>query len=327
MNASGRQLILGTAIAGLVLLLFDTLVLHRTSPSAATFTCWFLCGKLFLARYARHCPPFWAAGFGGLLLLAALALRWDTTRCMAVALVALFALTLSVPADPVEQDAGLRASLLASARSFVGYLPHVAAGVLLSYADRFAALHFYAAGDSEFYLRLMQLASLAAFVAYPLVYVLRNGLIARQMAPSAPSVAALGTTLAATIGALFVAAFIAMEWLRRSHSLQQREHWQGAALLMVLATVLSQLYQVTSMRIFIARRYGFINRGTMLAAALAATVAALVALGGASVWWLALAPVAGWGMTCWRVLLYFHRERTAPAAAAAVLERVEGVRR
>jgi hypothetical protein len=316
-QSSGRRLVVGVAAAGLLMLAADVVVLRRGSPSALTFTSWFLCGKFFLARHARQCPRVIGICAGGVLMLAALAMRWNATVCMAISLATLLLLALSVPGPAAERDDGLVALLRASVSSFVGYLPHVIAGVLLAYADRFSALHFYEASSSEFYLRLMQVASLAAFGAYPLVYSLRNELVAATAPPTGARLAALAALLAVGIGTLFLVALFGMESLRGSQALLQRAHWQEAAVMMVLATVLAQLYQVTSMRIFVERRYGFINRGTILAALIAVLCASLMMVAGVEVRWLALASAAGWGTLCWRVAGYFRRERLMPADGSA----------
>ncbi len=314
-SGSGYRLLLFCGILGLVLSGVEPILLSSSVPSSALFACWFFCSRMFLALFARVAPSPRVIIPCGVALVALFFLRAGIFFNVACYLSTLLAVAAVIARRIVVEDKGLTLSLWASLRTFAGYIPHTAAGFILSYSDRYAVIHFHPTSAAEAYLRIAQLASLAAFGVFPIVYAIRTKIINMSRVPTDMAIALMSATIAVGIGIAFVGAFFFVEVILVKRSLSEVPVAPAFVLAMVSAAAFAQMYQAFSMRIFMTNNYGFINRGTIVGALLSLAVAAIAIGLDSAVSWISLVPLVGWALVYFRVIWFFRRERMGAANA------------
>lgn len=146
-------------------------------PGYIAFTCWFLTSRLLLSMgKLTNVPSFICITLGLsfiVLFLSPIKLNLLLGSGFLVLVLASAAMFRSF----LEHDDGILSLLKESAISYAKYAPHTVMGICIGYLDRGLALNTLSPIDAEYYLRAVQLCSMAAFVIYPIIIVSRNTLL------------------------------------------------------------------------------------------------------------------------------------------------------
>ncbi len=244
--------------------------LHSTVPftvlSVVAFCSLNVCSRLFLAWANQARPSSFGPVLAGALVLVS-CLLGDLSLVLISALIAFPLVAWRAHGPEAQADTGLRQVLATSTAEFLGYLPHTLSGLAIGYLDRFVALSLVGGVEAEGYLRAVQICSWAAFVAYPVVFysrrrVLQSGKL--DVSTVSKSIFPLAVVIAATVLMILV-----LSWLTdRMPSVSF-----FALVLVFLAIVCSQSYQVVSPLNFVNNRFGAINRITLSSAAVVMALA------------------------------------------------------
>lgn len=256
--------LLGAVASVVAWILRDTA--QTTLPLMVVFCSFNVCSRLFLAWASQARPSSYGPALAGAFVLVSCLLA-DLSQVLIVALMAFPLVAWRAQGPEAQADASLRQVLATSTAEFLCYLPHTLSGLAIGYLDRFVALSIVGGVEAEGYLRSVQICSWAAFVAYPVVFysrsrVLKSGKI--DVSTVSKSIFLLAAVIAATVLMILL-----LSWLTDRMSSVSF----FALILIFLATVCSQSYQVVSSLNFVNKRFKAINRITLSSAAVVVILA------------------------------------------------------
>ena len=237
-----------------------------TALSAVAFCSLNVCSRLFLAWASQARPSSFGPGLAGALVLVS-CLLGDLSIVLISALMAFPLVAWRARGPEAQAGTGLRQVLATSTAEFRGYLPHTLSGLAIGYLDRFVALVIVGGVEAESYLRTVQICSWAAFVAYPVVFysrsrVLKSGKL--DVSNVSKSIFLLAAVIAAAVMMILL-----LSWLTDRMSSVSI----FALVLVFLAIVCSQSYQVVSSLNFVNNRFNTVNRITLCSAAVVVALA------------------------------------------------------
>jgi hypothetical protein len=266
---SVRYYLVGTWLLGMVasLLIWS---LHSMVPitvlSILAFCSLNVCSRLFLAWANQARPSSFGPLLAGALVLVS-CLLGDLSHVLISALMAFPLVAWRAQGPEAQVGPDLRQVLKTSTAEFLGYLPHTLSGLAIGYLDRFVALSVVGGVEAEGYLRTVQICSWAAFVAYPVVFYSRRRVL--QSGKLEVSTVSKLILLLASVIAATALMFLVLFWLTdRMFSFSF-----FPLILVFLAVVCSQSYQVVSTLNFVNNRFGTINRITFYSAAVSVALA------------------------------------------------------
>jgi hypothetical protein len=267
-------------------------------PSFIVFCAFGVCFRLFMAWANRARPDPLPLALAGTLVLAACIVG----RVSLVMLVAMLAFPLAAwraDGPALSPDDGIGTLLATSARAFARYLPHTVSGLVIGYVDRYVALNLVGGTPAETYLRTVQVVSWASFLAYPVVFHARSGVLREGRISTARAVKLVGQVASAIAVSMVVILAVA------THRIPMLAP-------MVLATVFaaivcSQCYQVASSLSFVSERFGIINRITLASATAVLLLAFTMVPAWPSAQALALILLTGWSIQITLTLLHLRR--------------------
>lgn len=266
---SVRQYLTAIWLLGMVVVLVAW-SLPGTVPSTlllvVVFCCFNVCSRLFLAWASQARPSPLGPVLASVLVLFS-CLVGDVSFVLLAGLMAFPMAAWRAQGPEVQAGVGLRQEVTNSAVKFFAYLPHTLSGFAIGYLDRFVALSFVGGVEAENYLRTVQICSWAAFVAYPVVFYSRARLLrAGKLDPG--TMATFFFPLVAVIAAVVLMILLSTSLTDRRPSVSL-----SALVLVLLAILCSQSYQVVSSLNFVNNRFSTINRITLSAAAVVVTLA------------------------------------------------------
>lgn len=261
--------------------------LNYTVPSFVAFCCFGLCSRLFLAWANQARPSTCGLLCAGASVLAS-CLLGDLNLVMVVAMLAFPLAGWRAQGPAVPADGGFWVILRSSGHAFLRYLPHTLCGLAIGYMDRFMALNIVGGLVSEGYLRTVQVCSWAAFLSYPVVFHARSRVLQAGHLKGGQAVRSI-LLLAAVISSC-TALILMVAWF--SHRMPPIS--APVLVLVLLATVCSQSYQVVSTLNFVSSRFGTINRITLSSAVVALILALTLVPAWSSAEALAIVLFAGW---------------------------------
>jgi hypothetical protein len=225
-----------------------------------------VCSRIFLA-WASHARPSTFGPSIAAAFVVAICLLGDFSLVLIAALIA-FPLVAWRAQGPLAQDGvGLRQVLVTSTAEFLGYLPHTLSGLAIGYLDRFVALSIVGGVEAEGYLRTVQIFSWAAFVAYPVVFYSRSRVLKSEKLNASAlfrSVFLLAAVIAAAVLMILIVFWLTGRMTSFSFF---------ALVLVFLAIVCSQSYQMVSPLNFINNRFNTVNRISLSSAAVVTALA------------------------------------------------------
>jgi hypothetical protein len=261
--------------------------LQSTVPSFVAFCCFGVCSRLFLAwaNQARPAPagPLCAGG-----AVLASCLLGDLNLVLVVAMLAFPVAAWRAQRPAALADSGFWAVLRNSAGAFARYLPHTLSGLAVGYLDRYVALDIVGGTAAEGYLRTVQVCSWAAFVAYPVVFQARSRVLQAGRLEGPLLGRSVSLLAAAITGATAIILLVA--WI--GHRMPPLS--APVLVLVLMAIVCSQSYQVVSTLNFVGNRFGTVNRITLSSAAVVVVLAFTVVPTWKTAESLSLVLFAGW---------------------------------
>jgi hypothetical protein len=237
-----------------------------TALSVVAFCSLNVSSRLFLAWASQARPSSFGPGLAGTSVLVS-CLLGDLSLVLIAALMAFPLLAWGAQGPEAQAGPDLRQLLATSTTEFFSYLPHTLSGLAIGYLDRFVALSIVGGVEAEGYLRTVQICSWAAFVAYPVVFysrsrVLKSGTL--DVTTVSKAIFLLAAVIAATVLMILL-----LFWLNDRMSSVSI----FALVLIFLAIVCSQSYQVVSPLNFVNNRFYTVNRITLCSAAVVVAMA------------------------------------------------------